>query len=243
MTESPTGDARNGRPMSGLHVHLTPDEHEALSWLSDRYGSADVLWCATEDYAPDVDGPPVYVLTITPEVLRDYWRELLDDNGDPVFRSHCQDWLGFARVPPCAGGTLAAKLDRIPRRPDHLSAPFDGADLEVCLDCLCLIANGDTPDDLSEAATGRYVGAVGASEPPGWTTCTGSHDCEDCGAEMRAAREALGDPDPWRECEGWFSHSACDVCGSGRWEDVDPWAAVPGGLGGTRYHACTFPIR
>ena len=60
-----------------------------------------------------------------------------------------------------------------------------------------------------------------------------------CGAEMRAAREALGDPDPWAECEGWFSHSACDVCGSGRWEDDDPFAN--GRLGGTRYHGVTFP--
>lgn len=134
-----------------MNVDLTPAEHDTLAWLSDRYGSADVLYAATDDLAPDVDGPPVYVLTIGPETLRDYWRALLEDNGDPA-----QD------VPPCAGG-----------------------------------------------------------------------------AEMRAAREALGDPDPWEECEGWFSHSACDVCGSGRWEDPEPFAN--GRLGGTRYHAVTFP--
>lgn len=213
-----------------MNVDLTPAEHDTLAWLSDRYGSADVLWCATDDLAPGIDGPPVYVLTLTAETLRDYWRALLEDNGDPG-----QD------VPPCAGGTLADKLRRIPRRPDHLLAPWEGSELSVCPDCLCLIANGETPPELDETATGRYLDAVGGSEPAGWTTCIGSHDCEHCGAEMRAAREALGDPDPWRECEGWFSYSACDVCGSGRWEDVDPWAAVPGGLGGTRYHAVTFP--
>lgn len=216
--------------MTDLHIHLTPDEHGTLSWLSGRYGSAAVLWCATEDYAPDVDGPPVYVLTVTPEVLRDYWRELLGDNGDP-----------HQTVPPCAGGTLARKLERIPRRPDHLLGGWQGSDLEICGDCLCLIANGDTPPELDEEATDRYLDAVGASEPAGWTTCTGSHGCEHCGAAIRAAREALGDPDPWRVCEGWFSLSPCDACGSGRWEDVDPFAN--GRLGGTRYHACTFPVR
>lgn len=210
-----------------MNIHLTPAEYTTLAWLSDRYGSADVLWCATDDVSPEPD-VPVYVLTITPEVLRDYWRELLADNNDPA-----QD------APPCAGGTLADKLRRIPRRPDHLLAAWEGSELSVCTDCLCLIANGDTPTELDEEATDRYLDAVGGSEPAGWSTCTGSHDCEWCGAEMRAAREALGDPDPWRKCEGWFAHSACDVCGSGRWEDVDPFA--DGRLGGTRYHAVTFP--
>lgn len=214
--------------MTVLHVQLSEPEYKILGWLSDRYGSADVLWCATEDYAPDADGPPVYILTVTPEVLRDYWRDLLADNGDPA-----------QTVPPCAGGSLAAKLERIPRRPDYLTTPWEGSDLAICGDCLCLIANGETPPELSEEGTARYLAAV-EDDPDGWTTCTGSHECEHCGAEMRAAREALGAPDPWQECEGWFSHSACGVCGSGRWEDPDPFAN--GRLGGTRYHACTFPV-
>lgn len=209
-----------------MNIHLTPSEFEALAWISDRYTSADVLWCATDDLSPTVDGPPVYVLTLTAETLRDYWRALLDDNNDPA-----QD------VPPCAGGTLADKLRRIPRRPEHLLDKWEGSELSICADCLCLIANGDTPPELDEAAMDRYIDAVGGSEPAGWTTTIGSHDCEWCGAEIRAAADALGVD--WTECEGWFSHSACDVCGSGRWEDDDPFAN--GRLGGTRYHAVTFP--
>lgn len=212
-----------------MNVQLSPSEYRALSWLADRYSSADVLYAATDDLSPDVDGPAVYVLTIGPETLRDYWRALLEDNGDPA-----------QTVPPCAGGTLADKLRRIPERPAHLLAPWEGSELSICSDCLMLIANGDTPPELDEEATYRYLDAVGGAEPPGWSTCPGSHDCEWCGAEMRAAREALGDPDPWQECEGWFSHSACDACGSGRWEDPDPFAN--GHLGGTRYHAVTFPV-
>lgn len=208
------------------NIHLSPSEYRALSWLADRYGSADVLYAATDDLSPD-PGMPVYVLTLTPETLRDYWRELLADNGDPA-----------QTVPPCAGGTLADKLRRIPERPAHLLDKWEGSELSICSDCLMLIANGETSPELDEGATARYLAAV-EDDAPGWSTCTGSRDCEWCGAEMRAAAEALGF-DYWDECEGWFAWSACDMCGSGRWDNVDPFAN--GSLGGTRYHACTFPV-
>lgn len=212
-----------------MKVTLTSEEWRTLRYLSDRYSSADVLWCAGTDRD---DGSAV--LYITPDVLRDYWRALWDDNGDAA-----------QTVPPCAGGTLAEKLRSIPGRPlelvDIYRGQWEATDLAMCGDCLCLLANGDDPPDLDETATDRYRTAVDRGETNGWTTVPGSQDCEHCGAEIRAAREALGEDDPWRECEGWFSCLPCDVCGSGRWADEDPFAR--GTLGGDRYHAVTFPIR
>lgn len=211
-------------------ITFTPREYDTLAWLAARYGSADVLERAAEPYGDEDTGEPEgYRLTLAPETLRDYWRELWEDNGETA-----QD------VPPCAGGTLADKLRAIPRRPDHVTALYTGAgdtcELSICGDCLCLVANGDTPPELDEDATARYVAAATADPSH---VATGSVECEYCGTAMRAAADALGFDD-WADCEGWFSWSACDLCGSGRWGDPEPWAN--GSLGGTRYHAVSWAV-
>ena len=61
----------------------------------------------------------------------------------------------------------------------------------VCVDCLMFLANGDTPQELDEAGTEKWVAEfVRRTE--------GTHIF-------------LAGPE---DCEGWFSWSPCDACGS-----------------------------
>lgn len=85
------------------------------------------------------------------------------------------------------------------------------ADLSVCSSCLMVLANGleqgPNYDDDKAAADGL------ARNWAGWDISLGSLECDYC-------------PNEDGDCEGWFSWSRCDGCGSQ--------------LGGDRYHATAW---
>jgi hypothetical protein len=70
-----------------------------------------------------------------------------------------------------------------------LSESFDGS---VCVDCVMVIANGDTSGISDVGAWEAGVAALDACEGGRFTVVLA---CDD-------------------QCEGWFSHSRCDYCGS-----------------------------
>lgn len=80
---------------------LTSEELNALAWIADRYTSAEVLYdgmeLADEDAAPFADDVTAFI--VPEHVVWEYVAALPEDNGVPG-----------AVLPPCAGGTLAAKL-------------------------------------------------------------------------------------------------------------------------------------
>ena len=109
---------------------------------------------------------------------------------------------------------------------------FEIHDLDICVDCVMLFANGGSDsvepswcpeghDDggTCEEAAENHAAATERNWPSteGWALHNGSHECEWCGFEARESEDFNGD-----DCEGWFSHSSCDACGSR--------------LGGTREH-------
>lgn len=71
----------------------------------------------------------------------------------------------------------------------------------ACTDCLMLVANGETPPEMDEAATAAYLAEV----------------------ERRSAGYTVV-PACDEECEGGFSWSACDLCGSTLGGDRHPVA-------------------
>ena len=75
--------------------------------------------------------------------------------------------------------------------------------LDVCVDCILWLANGDTDED------GDWSPEDILEEWDGWHLHAGG-TCEYC-------------EDSEEPCEGWFSSSPCDCCGSS--------------LGGSRHHA------
>lgn len=82
--------------MSAYTIELDESEYNALCWLADRYVCAETLWtCAV---APD-DFSSGRTLEIPEHVAWRYVEELKAENGNPR-----------QLVPPCAGGSLAAKL-------------------------------------------------------------------------------------------------------------------------------------
>lgn len=86
----------------------------------------------------------------------------------------------------------------------------------ACVDCLILLANGETSPDWTEEETAEYLARVASRNPPGSVTLGGDHSCRD--SEGNIADDC--------ECEQLgFSWQSCDVCGSN--------------LGGDR-HAVTF---
>lgn len=145
-------------------------------------------------------------------------------------------------------GPAAVVLTMLPARPSWLDMG-EGSDIGICGDCLFLLANGTTEgldvhywagvadpdyapdyrrepsDEIRAAAESAFLAAV--EDEPGWMVDLGSSDCEYCGSEIRAAGDATGDE--ITECEGWFAHSACDLCGCH--------------LGGDRYHAHSYPAK
>lgn len=66
------------------------------------------------------------------------------------------------------------------------------ADGQCCVDCLMLLANGETDPDWDEAETAEYLARL---EARGVTGENVTIACDE-------------------DCEGWFSWSPCDVCGS-----------------------------
>lgn len=96
-------------------------------------------------------------------------------------------------------------------------------DIDICGDCLYYLANG-TPESVdtvhcndeyepdSIEAIEAYVAAVDSAWKD-WVITIGSRTCEYC---------ADSDDD----CEGWFTHSRCEMCN---------------GRAGTRFHATAWP--
>jgi hypothetical protein len=87
------------------------------------------------------------------------------------------------------------------------------AEGQCCVDCLVLLANGETSPDMSEEQTKEYLNRVAERNPPGTVTLGGlDHECRD--AEGRIADECTED-------QLGFSWGGCDVCGSSLGGDME----------------------
>lgn len=114
-------------------------------------------------------------------------------------------------------------------------------ELDVCTDCVMLIANGGCdsvepswcPDNegllpYEYACDGSCESASDADAAAvdriweGYDVTLGSVDCEYCGSEAREVDDQVED------CESWFSMGSCDGCGSR--------------LGGSRFHAVAWKV-
>jgi hypothetical protein len=82
----------------------------------------------------------------------------------------------------------------------------------VCVDCLFLLANGETNPEWSEAETAEFLARFAERNPAGSVTLglgREEHDCRDSNGETE------GDRGGECECErNSFSWSPCDTCGS-----------------------------
>lgn len=76
---------------------------------------------------------------------------------------------------------------------------FDG---EMCVDCIMLLANGETPPEMSDRETEDWLAAIDRN----WPESEGWHLVPACD----------------EGCEGSFSWRACDVCGSNLGGDRHP---------------------
>jgi len=97
--------------------------------------------------------------------------------------------------------------------------------LDICGDCLQLLANGEYDPELSEEECAEYAARVETGWPSGqWEITLGvlESECNYC-----------PNPDTGEECESTgFTWSSCDLCGS----------SGPRQGGGDRYHATAWPI-
>lgn len=75
---------------------------------------------------------------------------------------------------------------------------------EACVDCLMLLANGETPPEMDENETQSWLELIG-HRTEGFTVVPA---CEE-------------------ECKGSFSMSPCDVCGSHLGGDRHPVVFLP----------------
>ncbi len=92
-------------------------------------------------------------------------------------------------------------------------------DLDICIDCLMFLANGEYDPELTEDECNEYDERV-SSAWDGWEITLGTLECEWCS-------------DDEDECESTgFTFSACDLCDS-----TGPWQG-----GGERYHATAWPV-
>lgn len=74
--------------------------------------------------------------------------------------------------------------------------------IELCDDCVQLMANAETNPDWTEEETDAFVALVDANLGVGMTSL-GHSGAEDCGTWTDEAH---------CQCEGWFSWSPCDGC-------------------------------
>lgn len=89
---------------------------------------------------------------------------------------------------------------------------------QCCSDCLVFIANGDTPPELSETETAAWLAEVTRRSEGVHVMCSSWPDVD----------WTDEDRDRGADCEGSFSWSQCDWCGSM--------------LGGDRYPVAWWPI-
>jgi hypothetical protein len=87
---------------------------------------------------------------------------------------------------------------------------------EWCVDCLMMWANGQGPCETSGSTT----------------PCDGGDDCPDT-VHALAMEQQWPMADGWNtsgtcpeDCEGWFSMSSCDGCGSTLGGDRHPFVAM-----------------
>lgn len=84
--------------------------------------------------------------------------------------------------------------------PDFQTATQDGYLIEICEDCVYVVAYGRLPDDRSGAESAAHRAAMADAQ-------TGSVDITLGGCPEH-------DPDDDADqCEGWFSWGRCDGCG------------------------------
>jgi len=81
-----------------------------------------------------------------------------------------------------------------------MSETITTTDLEVCVDCIMLLANGETGDEQETAAHAAKINAL-------WGDTQLVPACDE-------------------DCEGWFSWSSCDGCGSTLGGDRHKAAAI-----------------
>lgn len=79
----------------------------------------------------------------------------------------------------------------------------------ACTDCLMLLANGETPPEMTEEETEKYLSRVDSSAGEGMYWDVGGEHADDC-PNMRDG-EWVGNTDCTCEDLG-FSWSPCDVC-------------------------------
>ena len=103
--------------------------------------------------------------------------------------------------------TLSSVQDQWKR---HREATSETYTLDVCVDCVQLIANGEVIDAEGEDIAGEHAERMEQQWPDAHLTL-GATDCEHCPDEHG------------QDCEPWFAWSPCDGCGST--------------LGGNRSHA------
>lgn len=90
-------------------------------------------------------------------------------------------------------------------------ATIDADNLEFCDDCVQAIANGEGTDAHTEAMV-----AIWGTGPNGVVGLVLSSRCKECIDEECMDEE--------ESCEGWFSWSRCDGCGSSLGGDRYPGA-------------------
>ena len=78
--------------------------------------------------------------------------------------------------------------------------PCDYASIAVCIDCVILLANGETPPNMDEADTDRYLEAIEHYTEGRHVTLGRVHECTH-EAECEGCDDSLG-----------FSWSLCDMC-------------------------------
>lgn len=87
-------------------------------------------------------------------------------------------------------------------------ATIDADELEFCTDCVFMIANGEGTDAHMEAMVSIWGEGI-----RGVLGLALSSHCKEC----------IDEDEP---CEGWFSWSRCDGCGSSLGGDRQPGAHI-----------------
>jgi hypothetical protein len=82
----------------------------------------------------------------------------------------------------------------------------------ACVDCLFLLANGETPEGWTEEETQAWLAKIERRADGGDWELGGEHD-DDCPNVDHETGQWLGNADCWCEHQE-FSWSSCDVCGS-----------------------------
>lgn len=86
-------------------------------------------------------------------------------------------------------------------------------EMSVCRDCVMMLANGETDPEWTDEQRAEFLARFEAGHEGLERVTLGSIECEYCGRDARQAARDAGKDDV-ENCEPWFSHSSCDLCGS-----------------------------